>query len=453
MNTICRKPPEVIRQNNNLTGGNMTKKEFKTAMLRGLGRCIKAVQQEPEKYRDIVLWACKRDIAYDTQSEGTRSWYIYTMACAYPDKETFINAAAGALKKYRPNGGWDLLHLSELLMFFAMDGYESARQALDDKYQEFLTVMFAKKRRPNRVFHELSDLEQLGLVLAVDSKSFLRIAGDFGRLYREKKYMDDGDFAWFFSSKGGQYRKTMESAARRDENVARFMRREQAYIDAQEKLRQQRKKNPETNLTGFRLSRWLAKEADAETVMRYACAYRDQSNLEARVKALEAFARCPYPGDPRPILEDARSADERLNQTAWKALENLRHPAVRDFAHCNAAKGDRTPENFALLVTNYIPEDAALLESLLRELISQKNWDSVHTAGMDIYQAFREDSSIPHPKHLLPLLYEYNPCSFCRKSALVYMSKHRMLTGEMLEECLYDSNDDIRRMAKKRLRK
>jgi hypothetical protein len=430
----------------------MTKKEFKEAMLRGLGRCVIAVRQEPEKYRDLVLWACKRNFAYDAQSEGTRSWYTYTMAKAYPDKETFISATAEALRKYRPNGSWDLLHLSEVLMFFAMDGYESARNALEEKYQEVLAGMFARKRRPNRVFHELSDLEQLGLVLAVESKTFLRIAGDFGRLYREKKYMCDGDFAWFFSSKGGQYRRTMEAAARKDKNVACFIKREQADIDAQERFRQQRTEKPEENLTRFRLSRWLAKKADSETVERYARAYQMQTEPEARAKALEAFAWCPYPGNPQPVIEDTRSACEALSRTAWQALENLRHPAIRDFAHDNNAKGNRTVENFSLLVTNYIPEDAMLLESLLKELIAKKNWDEIHAAGMDVYRAFRVDSVIPHPQHLLPLLYEYNPCSYCRESALVYMSKHRMLTKEVLEECQYDSNYDIRRMAAKRLR-
>lgn len=430
----------------------MTKKEFKEAMLRGLGRCVIAVRQDPEKYRDLVLWACKRNFAYDAQIEGTRSWYTYTMVNAYPDQETFIAATAEALKKYRPNGSWDLLHLSEILMFFAMDGYESARQALEEKYQEMLTAMLARKRRPNRIFHELSDLEQLGLVLTVDSKSFLRIAGDFGRLYREKRYMHDGDFAWFFSSRGGRYRRTMEVAARKDQNIACFMQREQADIDAQEKCRQQRAEKPEENLTGFLLSRWLAKKADPETVERYARAYREQREPEARAKALEAFTWCPYPGDPQSVIEDTQSACEALSRTAWQALENLRHPAVRDFAHDQAAKGNRTFENFALLVTNYIPEDAVLLESVLKELISKKNWDEIHAAGMDVYRAFRSDGVIPHPKHLLPLLYAYNPCSFCRESALVYMSKHRMLTREILEECLYDSNDDIRSFAAKHMK-
>jgi len=428
----------------------MTKKEFKAAMSRGLGRCVYAVRQEPEKYRDIVLWGCRGNIAYDAQSEGTRSWYVYTMANCYPDKETFIGAAAEALRKYRPRGGWDLLHLSELLMFFAMDGYESARLTLENKYQEILAGMLARKKRRDGVFHELSDLEQLGLVLAVDSKSFLRVAGDFGRLYRDKNYLYDGDFAWFFADKGSRYRKTMEAAARKNENIACFVRREQADVDAQEEQRQQRKESLPDNLAGIRLSRWLAKKADPETVERYARTYREQSEPEARAEALRAFGWCPYPCDPQPVIEDTQSGNEKLRKTAWRALENLRHPAVREFAHSNAAKGDRTSENFALLVTNYISQDAALLESLLRELISKKNWDHVHAAGMDIYRAFRKDSGIPHPKHLLPLLYEYNPCSYCRESALHYMAKHRMLTGEILEECLWDSNYDIRSYAAKR---
>lgn len=429
----------------------MTKKDFKSAMLRGLGRCVKAVQHEPEKYRDIVLWACKRNIAYDAQCEGTRSWYVYTLASAYSDRETFINAAAGALARYRSNGGWDLLHLSELLMFFAQDGYESARYAVEAKYQDSLADMHRRKRRPNRVFHALSDLEQLGLVLAVDRTSFLRVARDFGRLYAEKPYMEDGDFPWFFASKGDQYRRTMERAAQKDAFIACFLRRERADIAARERLWEERKTDPQEQLTGVRLSRWLEKRADADTVERYVNVYLEQPQPQLRAQALSAFSLCPYPGDPQPIMEDTNSDGEQLQNAAWRALENIRNPAVRDFALRNAAGGLRTPENFALLVTNFMPEDGPLLERLLRELIAAKDWDDVHAAGLNIYRAFGKDSGIPRPKHLLPLLYEYNPCSICRESALTYMSRHRMLTKEILEECLVDSYDDIRRMAEKRL--
>ena len=431
----------------------MTKKEFKEAMLRGLGRCVIAVQNNPEKYRDMVLWACKRNFAYDAQIEGTRSWYVYTMVNCYADKGPFIDAAANALKKYRSNGGWDLLHLSELLMFFAMDGNASARMAVEEKYQELFSALLARKRRPNRVFHELADLEQLGLVLSVDRASFLPIAKDFGRLYREKDYLCDGDFEWFFSSKGSRYQKTLARAAQKDEDLACFLERAQANLRAREKQSEQRKADFPDTLTGVLLSRWLLKKADEETVNRYALSYREQSDPKRRAEALAAFSVHPYPDDPQPILEDTQSHCETLQTAAWRALEPIRHPAVRAFALHNVRSGIRTSENFALLTTNYQPQDGELLESLLWEMIAQKDWDAVHAAGMDIFRAFYKDSGIPHPKHLLPILYTYTPCSYCRESALEYLSKHRLLTKEILEECLFDSNEDIRNMAKKQLKR
>ena len=426
----------------------MTKKEFKSAMLRGLGRCVKAVRENPEKYRDIVLWACQRDTAFDAQSEGTRSWYVYTMVSAYPDPETFIRTAAEALKKYRSGSGWNALYLGELLMFFAMDGYIAAHRAVEKKYREILAAIHRHRCRPSP-FHELFDLEQLGLVLAVDAPSFLQIAGDYGRLYREKPFMSGGDFAWFFATKGARYKRSMERAAQQDENIACFLRSERSQ---EEIRRQQRASNPE-QLTGARLSRWLNTHADRNTLAQYALAYREQNQPQPRAEALAAFSHCPYPDDPLPIMEDAQSSCEALQKAAWGALENLRHPAVRRFALDNAEHGIRTPENFAILVTNYAPEDSTLLEALLRERIAAKDWDGVHVAGMDIYRTFNKGSTIPHPRHLLPLLYEYTPCSFCRETAVCHMSRHRLLTKEILEECLYDSNDEIRRYAQKRLNK
>lgn len=431
----------------------MTKQEFKQAMLRGHGRCIPAVRQEPEKFRQFVLWACQRNIAYDAQCEGTRSWYVYTMANVYPDTETFINAAADALKKYRPNSGWDLLHLSELLMFFAMDGHKSARLAVEEKYRELLMALHRRKRRPNGLFHELSDLEQLALVLSIDRVTFLGIAGDFGRLYREKPFMQEGDFDWFFASKAERYRKALERAAQKDANLACFLQKELANIEAQEARWQQRRATGKENLTGVRLSLWLAKQKDSETANRYAAVYRKQPDAELRAQALEAFSRCPYPDDPQLIIADTQVSCEQLRIAAWNALENVRHPAVREFALHNAVVGNRTLENFALLVTNYIPRDKELLECLLREWIEAKDWDSVHAAGLELFRAFDKSSGIPHPKHLLPLLYEYNPCSCCRDTALVYLARHRMLTVTILEECLHDSNDEIRQRAKRKLNK
>ncbi len=433
----------------------MTKKEFKEALLRGLGRCVIAVQQEPEKYRDIVLWACKRNFAYDAQCEGIRTWYVYTMVCAYADKTPFIHAAAEALRNCRPRWYWDWMHLSNLLMFFALDGSSEARTVLEEKYQQLFSELLARKRKPNRMFHERSALEELGIVLAVDRTSFLRITKDFGRLHRETSYMEAGDFCWYFSDKGDRYRKTMERAAQKDADIACFLEREQAYWDELEAGQKQQRAEPDApeGLTGVPLSRWLERKADRATVECYAETYRTETRPEQRAAALQAFWFCPYPGEPQVIIEDTRSSCERLRDVAWRTLENIRHPAVRTFALQNNASGCNTPENFALLVTNSVPGDAELLETLLRAQIAAKDWDNVHAAGMDVFRTLKENNGMPRLRQLLPLVYEYTPCACCREKAVRYLAKHRMLTKEMLEECLFDSNDDIRRYAQKRLKK
>lgn len=308
----------------------MTEPEFKGAMLRGPGRCVMAVRENPEAYRQCVLWACTRDIAYDARSEGTRAWYVHTMTHAYPDQETLIHASIEALKQYRPNGGWDLLHLSELLM---LHGQEFARQAVENKYQELLEDLHNKT---NRVCYGLEDLEQLGLVLATDRTSFLRIAKEFGGLYREKTDMLDGEFSWFFATKGTQDRKTLERAEKKDENIACFLQRERAGMNVW--YREQRTSPPQKR-TGIRLSRWLAQKGDKETIERYALAYRDQRQAELRAEALGAFFCCPYPDDPNPVIQDASSTCEQLQKAAWRALGNIRHPAVYQFAWNRARNG------------------------------------------------------------------------------------------------------------------
>ncbi len=125
----------------------------------------------------------------------------------------------------------------------------------------------------------------------------------------------------------------------------------------------------------------------------------------------------------------------------------------RAFALENARQGIRTEENFALLATNYSREDGDLLESLLQEQIEAGDWDNVHAMTMDVIRSYRDFKGIPRPKHLLPLLYQYNPCSCCRESVLQLMSKHRMLTKNILKECRYDSSDEIRTMAAKKRNK
>ena len=56
-------------------------------------------------------------------------------------------------------------------------------------------------------------------------------------------------------------------------------------------------------------------------------------------------------------------------------------------------------------------------------------------------------------KDLLRYLYEVTFCSECRRYNLQAMAARRMLTDDLLRECLYDCNEDTRRYAARLLKR
>ncbi|MDE7330608.1 MAG: hypothetical protein K2N30_05975 [Clostridia bacterium] len=214
----------------------MTEKEFENALLRGQGRCLSAVMENPLKFSDIVLNACKSEISFDAQSEGTRSLYMCEIIKCYPDPSPFIGAAADSLKSAKSDGRWLILYLAELLGFFAADGCETARNALWDKYGGLYGELLNTDNPPEGCFNALGDFESLALVLFGESKSFYKIAEDIGRVYREKSFIGGGDFAWLWISKGKKRLRGLESRAKKSENIAAYLRASLEEERAEEEL-------------------------------------------------------------------------------------------------------------------------------------------------------------------------------------------------------------------------
>ena len=100
-----------------------------------------------------------------------------------------------------------------------------------------------------------------------------------------------------------------------------------------------------------------------------------------------------------------------------------------------------------------LPQTRSDLEKLLTELeTDRENESSWHGFHMDIFELFKRKSAPRYLKSALPIIYSTTLCSNCRAIALCEMGKRRMLTPEILNECLYDSNSDIVKFAKRRLK-
>lgn len=419
----------------------MTQKQFKESLLRGQGRCIIAVQSDPERYYSTVLWACSHAVAFDPQCEGSRAWFVYQLICCYPDRRPFLEAAVASIQKTKPSTAWKVLYLAGLLSHFAADGESSAEAALWGKYEELYAALMRKKRLPIGIFPERDDFFMLCQVLAVDRAAMVRIAEDIGKLCLTRDFYDGGDFDWLFSTCAKRYMGTLKKLAEKSENIAHFLR--VGY--AEEEAWKARSQKPFDPGSGRMLSSWLKKTDDAQTVQAYAQAYLAQTDPAARAKALEAFFACPYPNDPTPIIQDANSCYPKLKEVAWQALENIRHPLVRQFA---VEQMRKDPEMaLPIFLVNYEPQD----ENLLIDIVKAVKTDfACTTAGHGVQSEVlgMGDHGLKAPAALLQHIYETTYCSFCREDALRQMGKRKLLTDEMLEECLLDSNYDIRTYAK-----
>ena len=101
----------------------LTKKEFRRAMLCGLGRCVTALKEteNPAKYSDSVLWACTHVISYDPQCEGTKCYYIRKLIACFDDPAPFFSAIAEGFEKCDLQRKWLFQHYASLLRLFAAE--------------------------------------------------------------------------------------------------------------------------------------------------------------------------------------------------------------------------------------------------------------------------------------------------------------------------------------------
>ena len=423
----------------------INKKEFKEALLRGRGCCLQAARSDPERYRDIVLWACRHEVAFDPQCEGSKAWFVYQLIGCYENRQPFLEILLAEMGRFRPDGGWKMLYLAELLSYFAGDGEKRAEAALWRKYEALYAHLMARKRQPRGFFREKNDFAMLCQVLAENAKAMTRIAEDIGRLYREHTLYDGWDFDWLFS-KAKRWMGTLKKQAVKSENIAAYIR---AGEEEEARIEEMRRCRPEKK-TGRLLSVWLQRSGDAETISAHAKAYREEKDPEARAKALEAFVRCPYPDDPQLIIADTKSNCEKLSRTAWHVLEQLRHPAVRTFAR-EQLKTD--PENaWPVFLANYESGDEELLIRMMKaEPVDFACATAWHSYQLDILNM--EDHGLKAPAALLHYIYETTYCACCREYAVEQMGRRHLLTEEILEECLLDSNDDTRAYAARCLKR
>lgn len=449
----------------------MTKKEFKRAMLCGLGRCILELREtkDKEKYRDIVLWASSRNISYDVQCEGTRAWYVYEMICCYEDKTPFLDTIIERFLKTRSDNNWDFSHYCALLGYFSDDGDERAYRILWKKYQELLTILLYRRKKDQRV---ISMYEALAIMLSgEDYESAFRVVNGIGKMLQKVDVYKWEDFLWANHCIQGIFEKSeflrelkkiekysldircylegMEEYNKKEAEQAVVREKKDIEVKKKEALQLLTQENPRWRWAIMRLRNCLLEEGiEYQTEIANQVLSETDEWRKSRLLFVFADAQCPWPLDLSYLIPYVKSPDKKLREAALDVLCYIKDEKVREFALQNIEQPEFRPYAVKMLATNYQKKDRDILMQALRKIPVDSHsaiddWHGVYSMVFDLFDNRQVKNP---PKEILYYLYENTMCGWCRESYVREMKRRHILTDEIRRECKWDSNDEIREL-------
>lgn len=359
----------------------MNQRRFHHDLIRGLGSCVLAVQEAPERWRDEVLWACGRRIAYDPQCEGTHAEYLMEMIACYPDWQPFFDAVYPAACRWYHHPNWKFDYCANLIVQMAASGYDPALRALETMHEELLSILRTATRRDIPcTFPAWENYEHMTVARLSQSEEpeafCRRVFQECGALLRENPVLSD----WW------AYNDWFRAAA-------------------EDRLGEER-------------YRALLNDDDPD-IVRYREAVREMERVrEESRKNRPRNLRRPKRREKAPSEKDRRQALRRLKA------------------------GEISGDAISLLVKNYRPEDEETLLGAVRKLkFRREEGSDWHEVVLAVNH--EADRDVPLPDELFRYLYRENLCGWCRKDLVEQLIARNLLTPQLRAECLHDSNEDV----------
>ncbi len=169
-----------------------------------------------------------------------------------------------------------------------------------------------------------------------------------------------------------------------------------------------------------------------------------QSDPDRLCKYLRVFSRRALPSFDARLVSLAYHVNPEVREFAHKALSNYSHPAVRSLAIEKLEESRFLEGELRLLTRNYQRGDAAIIERIL-QLPADR--DLLHGLLYELIKVF-QSNRVAESTNAMLLVYDQSPCSNCRCDAVKILLSTGTAPDWLLEECRYDSSEEIRSMVK-----
>ena len=436
----------------------MTKKQFKYDFLRGLGSAIIELQtsDNPKKFSDIILYGCLHNTTYDMQCEGDRSWYLYYATKLAGVKETI---EAAVIQKYFcvTEDIWLFDQLTAILYHYASNGSELAYAALYQQYENMLKELSPQKRKHNGTYPRRDMFDWLCVWLtSLDGWSaFTRIVRDISEILLPQD--KDRFFSeWFYDNSKSKFgKKRVDDYLRKQEGQSEIICVYYEKAKAWDKhmysddrpiptLEQVLAEANGREFRGRGLAMRFARNASSEELGKLLQAAMDESDMQVKVELLWPFRRIDNFKFPEKFLMQlCESENEKLRDIAFEIMGQSPSPKTREFALSLIRSGEDVENGLSLLAKNIRPEDEVLFYEAVKTFPVHRSewaWHSAFTAARDGIKVMRGKPRTD----ILEYLYRHQLCGSCREWIVRLMHKKKVLPENILQECRYDSNSDVR---------
>lgn len=443
----------------------MTKVQFKEAFRRGLGSAFIELKScdSRSKYKDIVLWSCLHNTCYDMQCEGGRGIYLYEAICLFEDKSFFEAQIITHFKKKKLDT-WMFDQYCDLLFQFARDGSMKARSALYEKYNTLFAIL-TKMRKRGIIWTERDNFEWLCVWLtSLDGfREYKKIVVQVGEYYLRAKETNTFYLDWFYGNSKNKFGEKrvdnyLRSTAVKSNAVAAFLKEIVSFethksgavaVPTLEELIEASHEPSGYRSRGIALR--FARTASVAELTELAQIAVEESNPTTKLVLLWPFRKKPFPLDERYIFELAENGNQSIRNIAFEMMQHLSSNRIHDYAKMLIKEENEIPNALSLLCYSYTPKDEKLLTECVKCLPVTYDDGSWHGVFMDVEDLLDKRSCKFEPSLFLHM-YQQTLCSSCRARLVQSMFKRKILPYRILEECLYDSYEDTRKFAARKLK-
>lgn len=410
------------------------KNGFLNNIRRGLGRAYLELYNSDNRdmYFDTVLYACLHDCAYDMFFEGPKSDYLYKMVKLFNvDQQRDVLAAIVDSLSIKDNHSLTFQKL-ELLMEYFHDGFNEARNHI---FNHFLAFASETKKWTRE---KIDTLE----IIAIEIDKAFSLKGTKQVIkFIMEKHFDPDEFGWYVFRIARRYKK--------DKVVKEFVEKF-SVSDSKKKekiytLDELRKSIDKAFITSFPYH--VSKE-EFNNVISF---LYQSDNITDINKVLSAYQQREIK-QKLPLdlcLGLLRKFGKEIETEIYKVIEYYNAKEVEKLGLGLIKTNEHLTDGLIMLFNNYNKKYKNLIvEAYLRIPFSFNRYFAITSETITFMNHKRKN----YPDEILLINFEKSYDSFNREYIFDVMKKRNLLTEDLINECLYDYDYELKAKASKIIR-